>query len=229
MVSSKGDAGHPAAVARDTLICKAVAFAGNAIPQNRNFLESLLEKALIAGVERLEPDARSEQTGRKREQIPNWDRKVGDFDIKVWLPGESLPSILIEAKVDDVGQSLWDLFKLTSVPEIKGAVAGYLLAAAESLKWQRGGECFALFDPRNRPKRWETERLFTEWSEEWADLTGSRGGSARLTSCPKFIRSTFIAAAPVDAFPKYEIRCVRVDPIGYSRIRFVDAVPQTEA
>ena len=133
MVSSKGDAGHPAAVARDTLICKAVAFAGNAIPQNRNFLESLLEKALIAGVERLEPDARSEQTGRKREQIPNWDRKVGDFDIKVWLPGESLPSILIEAKVDDVGQSLWDLFKLTSVPEIKGAVAGYLLAAAESL------------------------------------------------------------------------------------------------
>src|SRR5262245_3646305 len=97
---------------RDELIRVGVAHAGHAIPVQGSFKEELLEEALIEGIQKVEPRARGEQAGHGRARIPYWDRELGDFDVKVWLPDETLPSILVEAKVDDIGQTLWDLFKL---------------------------------------------------------------------------------------------------------------------
>jgi hypothetical protein len=206
----------------DELIRAGVAHTEQALPERKSFKEELLEKALIEGVQKVEPQVRGEQTGHGRKLVPYWDRELGDFDVKFWLPGEALPSILAEAKVDDIGQTLWDLFKLTSIPEINGAIAGYLVVAAPRKAWERGGDCVGLYEPGAEPKQWDTEKCFIEWSKAWSDLTGPRGGAARPLSCPSQFRTTFIASAPVAAFPPYEIRCIRVEPDGVERIVFVD-------
>ncbi len=194
-------------------------------PEKTSFLESLLEAGLCGAIEELAPGCRAEQTGHTRAAIPAWDRKLGNFDLQIRLVGERRPSVLVEAKVDDVEDTLWDLFKLTSVPLISGAVAGYLIAAASRARWEQGGDCFDLYSPGPNVRTWDVPKLFVRWGKAWRNLTGPRGGPARPLQVPRAVETAFIAASAVDAFPAYEIRGIRVIPGVGHPLPFVDGVP----
>ena len=59
------------------------------------------DQAIGESINELRRGAKYKQTGAGTAANPTWDIDLGDFDVKVWLPGEELPSILIETKVDD--------------------------------------------------------------------------------------------------------------------------------
>lgn len=214
---------------RDELMASAIELAGKRLqlhPEKDSFREELLEVAAGQAIEHLAPGASFQQTGHSTTSIPTWDRKLGDFDLKVTLPGEEQPSIFIEAKVDDISDTLWDLFKLTAVPLLSGAVAGYLVVAATHSRWETGGDCFELYAPNPRIQRWSAGKLFLSWDKAWKELTGPRGGKARPLSVPGHIETTFIGATDVVVFPDHEVRCIRVRPLGTFRVPFIDGVPK---
>ena len=106
---------------RDELMASAVGLAGSLLEKDSkrdSFLERLLEAALARAIAQTAPGAKVEQTGHALTAVPGWDIELGNFDLQVRLAGEEQPSILIETKIDDVGDQLWDMFKLTSVPLI---------------------------------------------------------------------------------------------------------------
>lgn len=206
---------------RDLVMAAAIERAGPLVerhPEKDSFLEALLEQSIGRAVAELVPGSEIAQTGGNRAEIPGWDRRLGDFDLKIRLPDEERPSVVVEAKVDDVGHTLWDLFKLTTVPRIHGAVAGYLVVAARRSSWARGGEVFALYDPEQGTPRRSVARMLVEWNKTWRELTGPNGGVARPTALPAFVETRFIGASAVRAFPDYEIRCIRVHRVGATDI-----------
>jgi hypothetical protein len=211
---------------RDALMSEALERAGvglRAHPDKGSFLEELLEVALIEAIENLRPGSRGEQTGHSRIALPNWDRTLGDFDVKVALPGEELPSILVEAKVDDVDQVLWDLLKLAEMPLIDEVVAGYMVVAASDSTWAGSGDCVGLFDPTSGTREWRTREMFALWPRAWRAL--KIGGAARPLRAPELVEVAFIGRTPVRAFPGHEIRCVAIQPLGPPTLHFFDGDP----
>lgn len=197
--------------------------------EKASFLESLLEAGLCEAIEELAPGSRAEQTGHTRAAIPGWDRELGNFDIQIRLDTDESPSVLVETKVDDVEDTLWDLFKLTSVPHIPGVVAGYLIAAAPRARWEQGGDCFDLYSSRPLVRTWDVPTMFVRWEKAWRNLTGPRGGSARPLQVPQAAETRFIAASEVRAFPTYEVRGIRVTARTGSALEFVGGFPVVRA
>ena len=155
---------------RDALMEEAIRWAGPNLephPVRPSFLEGLLEKAVIAGVETLRPGAHGEQTGARKRPLPNWMGSLGDIDLKIWLRDEKRPSILAEAKVEDVDQTLWDLLKLADSASKPSVVATYLVVAAPRMTWRSSKDCVALFEDRPEPKEWETRKFFADWPKAW--------------------------------------------------------------
>lgn len=171
------------------------------------FLEEYLEQAFIEGVALAKPGAAARATGNRRVAVPNWDRELGGFDLRIQLGEDDEDEALVEAKVDDVDQTLWDLFKLAAgllMPRVK---AGYLLVACRRDRWGNG-DCTPLFAESAQPVRWNSAVMFEEWRAAWAALL--KGGTARPTSVPSEIETAFVGRAPTVGFNSYEIRCVAV-------------------
>jgi hypothetical protein len=194
----------------DQLMCDALPLAAvhlGAHADAPSFLEAYLEEAFVAAVPEARPGASAETSGRSRVSIPDWDRPLGGFDLRVRLDGDEAGEALVEAKVDDVDQSLWDLFKLAAALSLPGVEAAYLLVARHRDRWD-DGDCAALFAPAPEPVRWDSAAIFERWRRAWADLL--RGGAARPTSVPSEVETAFVGRAPAAGFERHELRCVAV-------------------
>jgi hypothetical protein len=195
----------------DQLLAKALPVAGERLTVHRgapSFLERYLEDALVEAVASVDARSRAKTAGRGLVSIPNWDKRLGGFDLRVRsrsMSGEALA----ELKVDDVEHTLWDLFKLAAGLSMPGVDAAYMVLARPA-RPLRERDCAALFEERPVPTRWVSAAMFAQWRAAWTDLTGPRGGSARPLSVPSEIETEFIGSAPAEGFDGYEIRCVAV-------------------
>ena len=207
----------------DRLMRTALAHTDEVLAQWRgatSFLESYLERAIGTAID-AEAPAEARPTGQARIEVPGWDRKLGGFDLRVALGQREL---LIETKVDDIEDTLWDLLKLASGLGLAEVAAGYLVVAAKKQRWSSQGDCVDLFHP-NGGRRWRTSELVTRWSRAWGRLVGPHGGSARPLVLPELLETRFIACETVTAFPTYEIRCVGVRRVGLETVSFVNGWP----
>jgi len=185
---------------------------GALVERGPSFLERLLVRAFCAAAEQAAPVVAS---GRVALAIPGWDPQPGETDIVVTLP-DGGGRVLAEAKVDDIDQMLWDIFKMASASRIDGVRAVYLLGAAppvrspglRSARWAGSRACAELFDPENGGRVWESADMLRVWDAAWtALLKGGRGRPARV---PAQVRVEFVGSSPVPAFPGYEARCIEV-------------------
>jgi hypothetical protein len=197
----------------DKAVASAIPRAGEAMLQfapARSFLESYLEAAFVGALDALRRDIDARLTGRGRIEIPGWDRPLGGFDIQLKL-GDT--NVVVEAKVDDVPDMLWDALKLASsqrIPEIDG---GYLLAACTAGDWARRYDAAGLFDEMPGSRIWHTAWMLSVWQTAWTDLVGPSGGTARPLTVPRRIRTRFIGSAAAQGFDGYEIRCVALEVV----------------
>ena len=201
----------PAVVVRD-----AVTGCGALVEPGPSFLESYLVRAFCASAERA---AEVVATGPMAVPIPGWDPQPGATDIVVTLPNRE-GRVLAEAKVDDIDQLLWDLFKMASASEIDGVRAVCLLGAARAIRspglpsarWAGSQACAELFDPENSGRVWEAADILGRWTSAWTALL--REGRARPTRVPARVRATFLGSSPVRSFPGYEARCIEIRVTG---------------
>jgi hypothetical protein len=193
----------------DELLAEAVPLAGERLAEHAggSFLEKYLEAALKAALVELVPAISVSATGHSRVSVPNWQPKMGGFDLRVRLSDQPEGEALVETKVWDVEQTLWDLFKLAAGLTMPGVGAAYLVLARHGHRWQ-DGECVELFAEGAGPRRWTSGTFFEDWKAAWTELLG--GGTARPLSAPAEIETAFIASAPAVGFPPYEIRAVAV-------------------
>lgn len=174
-----------------------------------SFLERYLEEALVNAIGASPVGASATPTGHGTAAIPNWDRRLGGFDLRVRLEAGLRGEALVETKVDDVEHTLWDLFKVAAGLTMPDVEAGYLVLARLRHRWN-DGDCAALFAEGDGPTRWVSAAMFGDWRSAWADLTGPRGGSARPLTVPAEIETHLIGTAPASGFDGYAIRAVAV-------------------
>lgn len=80
--------------------------------------------------------------------------------------------MLAEAKVDNIDQLLWDLFKMASASEIDGVRGVCLLGAARAIRspglpgarWAGSRACAELFDPANSGRVWDSADMLRKWA-----------------------------------------------------------------
>jgi hypothetical protein len=68
------------------------------------------------------------------------------LDLAVLDAADSL-QLAFELKIDDIGQTLWDMLKIASVTRLSDVLAGYVVVAARIGAWAAGG-CADLLSPR---------------------------------------------------------------------------------
>lgn len=179
--------------------------------ERTSFREALIEQALAKELE-----ARGAHVWLSGHLTlnnpPGWHGPMKKWDMEVTLPETRGASVLVEAKVDDVGDTLWDLFKLASAQRQDWIERAYLAVAATARQWEGTGDCVALFAPEPEVRMWETRELIADYGKAWASLLGPRGGAAKPIQLPAKLRTRFIARGEVGAFPGYELRVIAVEP-----------------
>ena len=170
---------------------------------------SFLEKRLAACILRaLEPELPGYDIVLARKvggfAIPHWDPQPGWLDLAVVVAQQ--PVGVAEIKLDDVDQTLWDLFKVANTLERPTVRAAYLVVAAPVATWERKGELVELFSGAS--EEWYSRFLFEEYASSWKRLL--RDGKGRPTAVPRVIFTTPVVSAPVENFPPYELRAITI-------------------
>jgi hypothetical protein len=145
----------------------------------------------------------------------------GSIDVAV-LRREELV-VAAELKLDDVDQTLWDIYKMASASRIRSVSGAYVVAAAPEKTWSRPLDCVDLYLAESSDE-WPSEFLFGKYRKAWAHLL--KGGTARPTRVPTQLRLRFLTTAPVPSYPGYVLRALRVDDGGQDRwLQFRDGWP----
>jgi hypothetical protein len=108
--------------------------------------------------------------------VPDWEPLPGSIDLAV-LRREELV-VAAELKLDDVDQTLWDIYKMASASRMPSVSGAYAVAAAPEKTWSRPLDCVELFLDESSDE-WYSEFLFDEYRKAWAHLL--KGGTARPT------------------------------------------------
>jgi hypothetical protein len=173
--------------------------------------ESLIEGALIEAWKLHAADgpaARGELL-----PVPDWDPEPKHTDFVAARPDETFPSIVAEVKVDELDQTLWDLFKVLSIARTTASVKRcYLVVAGYPSRWKKV-QCAELYDPRVGTGAWDSAAMFVKWREAWEYLL--REGTGRPKRVHAAVRTSFIWGGPVPAFIEdgYELRCIAVESV----------------
>ena len=180
-------------------------------PQDKSFLEKRLAAALAAALT-AEFDRLTVLTNKKVPGlvVPGWDPQPGAFDL-VLLDHEQQPLLLVELKLDDVDQTLWDIFKLANALDLPTVRAAYVVAAAPPTTWKSGLACVELFDETGSLE-WHSEVLLESHAKAWNKLLG--GGTARPTRVPRILSVMPLLRVPVANYPPYELRVARIEKSG---------------
>lgn len=201
---------------QDRLVRAATLRCGALVEPGGSFTEKPLVAAFLKAVRLAEPGSSG---GPESVPIPGWNPQPGQTDIVVRSPNFD-GRLLFEAKVDDINQMLWDLFKMLSGSRVDDVQGVYLLGAARIVnspglsfpRWAGGRACAPLFDESSDGRVWGTEQMLADWKGAWEALL--RDGTARPSRVPEKIKVSFIGSSPVPAFAGHEIRCIRVSAEG---------------
>jgi hypothetical protein len=171
---------------------------------SESFREERVERALIAALRaHVEPNR---CIGARRQfPIPGWDPQPGGVNLFVLDDAGSL-SIVAELKVDDIEDTLWDLFKMAALTESGARPSAYLVVAARAARWRKPSvDCAPLFPSENgSPLVWSSHDLFERYVAAWRWLL--KHGRARPVRVPAAIEVTFVANEPVRSYPSYELQ-----------------------
>ena len=126
------------------------------------------------------------------------------------LDDEDQPVGIAELKLDDVDQTLWNIFKVASALDHPSVEAAYILAAAPRQTWDGHKDAVELFRSR-QPEEWYSRFMFEEYSKSWTSLL--RNGRGRPQHVPRILQISPLATLPVANFPPYEARLVRVSSL----------------
>jgi hypothetical protein len=164
-------------------------------------------------------------TPRRTLQAPTWEVPPGPLDVHAEIA--DCVRLFAELKVENVGESLSDLFKLLALVSMDPGATGYLVVAAKRKTWDGTGDCAALFEspaaggPATR--LWDSREAFTRWNHSWQELLAH--GPARPASVPSRFMTTYIAAEPMGPWADYELRAIAVEPAGRDRLWFANGMP----
>jgi hypothetical protein len=210
----------------DEVFSRAVPLAAKRLTSigSSSFREVHIEEAMIDVIEEEFAGFGAERSGAGRVQVPGWDRPLGGFDLRITRSG-STSVALVEVKIDNVDQTLWDFFKLAAALTEQDVESAYLLVARLAGSWAHG-DCTRLFDP-DSSTRWRAAAMFEAWAGAWRSLL--RGGSARPLSVPAEVATEFIAAKEIRRpFESYELRAVAVRLVeGAARLHFDGDWPES--
>lgn len=204
------------------VIARAIGLAALAVTPDeadRSFLEKRLEAKLAAILHAARPDL--EVVVRKKVnalQLPNWDPKPRPFDIAL-LEGERVVAA-IEVKVDDIDDTLWDIFKLASASAHAGVEATYMVMAGRPPAWKRplAQDLYSGDDAERY-----TRHLFEKFSGIWSRTL--ERSTPRPTSLPFCVLIAGSGREKATAFAGYEVRALRVTGIEPPSIGIRDGWP----
>lgn len=193
----------------DALLREATLKAGGCFKEREGDpLEAYLEQALIQGIAETDESVSAISTGSKLIRVPYWDPPMGGYDLRITLDADGEATLVVETKIYNVDETLWDLFKVVAAQSEEAIQGGYLSVAATVLKWRSDHDCVKLFDPSQVTAVWDSVRLFERWSAAWENLL--EGGSARPLRIPSQVETRFLAAAAVRGYRNYEVRTIGV-------------------
>lgn len=187
-----------------------------------SFLEKRLAAALGEALETERPDVRVSLNKKLGGfDLPHWDPFPGWLDVAV-LDHSDQVLVVAELKLDDIDQTLWDIFKIGAALHVPSVEAGYVIAAAPTSTWESKLEVVELFDAQDQ-EEWASRYFFEAYEKAWRHLL--RGGTGRPTSVAQTFWITPITRCTVDHYPPYELRAIRIQ-VSQEQIALRDAWPE---
>jgi hypothetical protein len=151
-------------------------------------------------------------------KVPGWDPSPGRTDVTI-RTGDVIDAA-IEVKAYKLHWCLWDALKVASLVAGGTAAEGYVPAAASTTRFAKPAD-FA--EVMSGSRELETRTLIRDYRVAWAELLD--GGAARPMLIPARLRTDVVCARPFTYSPSWEVRVVRVRPIGTEQVVFEDGWP----
>jgi hypothetical protein len=145
--------------------------------------------------------------------LPHWAPQPGRIDVAVVTP-QLAPRITFELKIDKVGWTLWDIYKMVDATYLPTVEAAYCVVAAAPKVWASKADCVELYQLQSEgpsTTEWYSRFLFDEYRASWLELL--YGGGGRPTRVPERIAVTVLGAWPMPNYPPHELRAIRVGPV----------------
>jgi hypothetical protein len=176
-------------------------------PGDKSFLEKRFA-AMLGGFlqEQLDPERVLINRRLPGFEIPGWDPQPGSFDLAI-VDDREQPLAVFELKLDDVDQTLWDVFKVANSLDYSTIEAAYVIAAAPEAVWHSNLEMVDLFRAES-DNEWYSRFLLERYHKAWSALL--RGGRARPWKVPRTLYTTHVIATRVKNFPPYELRALQI-------------------
>lgn len=161
------------------------------------------------------------QPAGRKLSIRSWEPagiqgRLGGFDVVVG----SFPHYraLFELKwaksKDELGWTLWDVYKLLAGRLEYGARAYAIVGAPDAYWADEAVGCASLYCDAV----WESHELFRRYCRDWKNLLA--GGTARPLRIPAAIETRLVAAEAIDCAPGWELRALAVDVPGFDWLEF---------
>jgi hypothetical protein len=182
----------------------------------------VLADAIMSGMIHLGVDR--QRVGTVKRYIEHdWDPKPAGLDL--YVTGEAGNDLLLaaELKLEEIPQSMWDLYKLIAARKLPGHPVGFLVMGAHDSAWLTR-PCRELFPTTSGPPVViDTVQLFRSNRAQYAaDL----GYSGRMLSVPTSIRTTSVlAGSRALHYPHLEFRVALVQPEDPTPIPCTDGWP----
>jgi hypothetical protein len=143
-------------------------------------------------------------------EVLDWVRQPGGVDLAV-LDEYGQGWLLMEMKVDDLDQSLWDVFKLASLLRHEHVERAFLVYEAATPVFEGATACARLF--RGAETRASVIELISLWPKAWSDLLDGGYGNHPLGAVAD-LKLVVRQAVPLVHYPGHEIRLVEVIAAG---------------
>lgn len=153
-----------------------------------------------------------EMLGANSERLDeDWDPLPGALDLYEYLPGDRALRWAAEVKLEEVGQTLWDLLKLATLLKRSSVEAAYLIVAASSSAWAKTGNCCELFPcEQHQERRHSVADLMADNKRAWQGQLKRDTGEPQVAPTAVVVTS-ILAGIPMHGYPDLELRVSRVD------------------
>lgn len=185
-------------------------------------LESVLAKELVNGITQLGVDSSRVDT-TKRYIEHDWHPTPEGIDLYVTSEAGSDLLLVAELKLEEVPQTMWDLYKMIAARKLAGSPSAYLVIGTHDSCWTNR-PCAELFSPRvGASEVVDTVTLFKRNRPQYKkDLMYP----ARMLSVPTTIRTTSVlSGARAKHYPHLEFRVASVAVEDSSPITCTDGWP----
>jgi hypothetical protein len=157
------------------------------------------------------------------EAIPitqGWDPPPGNLDVTVRHADGKRLWLAAELKLENINETLWDVFRLTTASTADGAEAGYLVIAAYESTWDKS-ECRILFPPDDEAWAIPSQVLISKCHHAYRGLLATPDNKGRIREVPLWIElKTLEPGYKLAHYPHLELRVTRVKPMSSERVRF---------